>query len=1049
MTNSGSSGHTRAAGLRTFLIADVRGYTTYTREHGDERGAQLAADFAAAVREVVVPLDGNLLELRGDEALVVFESPRQALRAAIALQEKFQEIGLPRGVGIGLDAGEAIPVEGGYRGGALNLAARLCAQAAAGEILASEAVVHLAARMEGIEYAETRSFRLKGYAKPIRAVEVAVPANARTALSRRIRRIRAAIALHPRLVGGGAAAAVVAIGALALLLRPPAQPAPKPGPTLADVAPGIALVDASSGRETAHVDLSRISRPVEVTYASGFFWVLNLEPLSFIQLDPMDGSIVRQLAVPFEEPGGFAADDRNFWIADYDHPVIARIDVASGREVDRFDLSKSIQPDDLGFSSLAIGDGSLWAAGRERAQVFRINPDSGKVLARIDDVGSYSAGFGEGMLWTGSDFGLLRVDPATNEAIETDVPLGHLAANIATGGGFAWTADESKGVVYKIDRAGKVAATIATGIGAHTVFFSDGTVWVANQDVGTVSAIDAVTGTVKELVFGHPVTSVAAGGGKVVVTLDRGRSYEDRINALTGSVARLFTSGYQFGSGEHALEWNPEAFLIGDATCANLVGWVRQADGTTRLEPELAAAMPTISADGRTYTFKVRPGSAFSDATAEPVTAETFRYSIERALSPKLSDGTPGTLFVDDIVGEDAFRNGDAPHISGLIADGDRLTIRLVAPRGDLVSRLALPFFCPVRLGTPFVPGGAINHVTGANGITDSIDSAGPYYVADWINGEYVILKKNPNYAGPRTGALDAIALREGLSGGVAVEGVNSGKWDGIIDIEDQIFGLHGELATRWGPDSPAAADGKKRFFVVPDGGIWMAWLNASRPPFSDMRLRRAVSLAINRAAAADAGSSANVQLLPWSRFLGPPMLSTAPPTDDELQPNVAQARRLIGTSIRRPLRLGVPAFCNECQAAAERIARDLEGVGLQVEVARVREGDDPERDFDLHMTALFPDTPDRAAFITQLLGIAHPPGWLPAALDGADRPLASLTGDAREARVTRLEEEISRQAPAAVFAYSVKGAYFGPTIGCVEFTPLGLLDIVGLCPVS
>ena len=75
--------------LRTFLIADIRGYTTYTREHGDEAAAALAARFAALVDEVVTARDGFLLELRGDEALVVFVSARKALRAAIDLQARF------------------------------------------------------------------------------------------------------------------------------------------------------------------------------------------------------------------------------------------------------------------------------------------------------------------------------------------------------------------------------------------------------------------------------------------------------------------------------------------------------------------------------------------------------------------------------------------------------------------------------------------------------------------------------------------------------------------------------------------------------------------------------------------------------------------------------------------------------------------------------------------------------------------------------------------------------------------------------------------------
>ena len=66
--------------IRTFLIADVRGYTRFTQAHGDEAGAQLAARFAVVVREEIEPRGGTVVELRGDEALCAFGSPRSALR---------------------------------------------------------------------------------------------------------------------------------------------------------------------------------------------------------------------------------------------------------------------------------------------------------------------------------------------------------------------------------------------------------------------------------------------------------------------------------------------------------------------------------------------------------------------------------------------------------------------------------------------------------------------------------------------------------------------------------------------------------------------------------------------------------------------------------------------------------------------------------------------------------------------------------------------------------------------------------------------------------
>ena len=165
------------AGIKTFLIADVRGYTRFTQERGDEAAARLATRFAELAREAIEGAGGTLVELRGDEALAVFDSARQALRAASDLQERFvaetvADPSLPLAVGIGLDAGEAVPVDGGYRGGALNLAARLCSLAGPGEVLASPGVAHLARKVDGLEYVERGGVRLKGLEKPVEVVAV-------------------------------------------------------------------------------------------------------------------------------------------------------------------------------------------------------------------------------------------------------------------------------------------------------------------------------------------------------------------------------------------------------------------------------------------------------------------------------------------------------------------------------------------------------------------------------------------------------------------------------------------------------------------------------------------------------------------------------------------------------------------------------------------------------------------------------------------------------------------------------------------------------------
>jgi len=165
--------------IRTFLIADIRGYTRFTERHGDEASARLAARFSEIVREGVEVRGGSLIEIRGDEALAVFDSARQAMRAAVDLQNQFAEetdvdSNCPMRVGIGIDSGEAIKLDdGSFRGAALNVAARLCGLAQGGEIIVSEGTSHLAGRLPGLRYVDRGRAHLKGIADTVRLIRIA------------------------------------------------------------------------------------------------------------------------------------------------------------------------------------------------------------------------------------------------------------------------------------------------------------------------------------------------------------------------------------------------------------------------------------------------------------------------------------------------------------------------------------------------------------------------------------------------------------------------------------------------------------------------------------------------------------------------------------------------------------------------------------------------------------------------------------------------------------------------------------------------------------
>ena len=165
-------------GVLTFLIADVRGYSRYTDEYGDEAAARLANKFVALATEGVEAHGGTLIEVRGDEGLAVFTSARQAIRAAVDLQARFAEeteveSALPLKVGIGIDSGEAVQLEdGSYRGSALNVAARLCGRAHGGEVVITEATSRLVGRLAGLQYSDRGRVHLKNIDEPIHILHV-------------------------------------------------------------------------------------------------------------------------------------------------------------------------------------------------------------------------------------------------------------------------------------------------------------------------------------------------------------------------------------------------------------------------------------------------------------------------------------------------------------------------------------------------------------------------------------------------------------------------------------------------------------------------------------------------------------------------------------------------------------------------------------------------------------------------------------------------------------------------------------------------------------
>ncbi len=171
-----------AAGGQTrgFLFADLRGYTDFVERRGDDAAAGLLERYRTLVRGVVARHTGAEVKTEGDSCYVLFPSASSAVAAGLdivasAAAESAEHPDAPIRVGVGVHAGETSVLPEGPVGSAVNMAARICAQAGAGEVLVSDTVRGLTRTRNVAVFANVGSRRLKGIAEPVALYRAAPP----------------------------------------------------------------------------------------------------------------------------------------------------------------------------------------------------------------------------------------------------------------------------------------------------------------------------------------------------------------------------------------------------------------------------------------------------------------------------------------------------------------------------------------------------------------------------------------------------------------------------------------------------------------------------------------------------------------------------------------------------------------------------------------------------------------------------------------------------------------------------------------------------------
>jgi peptide/nickel transport system substrate-binding protein len=938
----------RDADVHAFLIADVRGYTAFTQERGDEDAARLAGRFAQVTRSVVEAHRGNVLELRGDEALVVFGSPRSAIRGAVALQQRFVEEtiadpSLPLTVGIGLDAGEAVAVEGGYRGGALNVAARLCSLARAGEVLASREIVHLALRVDGVRFTERGQAELKGLDKPVHVVAVrSEERDDALAIAPFVR----SIARPPR-TRWKAVAAVVAFAVVAVLVAIPLVARRAGGSS--EIEPNsVGVLDTGSGEVTATVELE--DRPGSVAASADAVWVTNPDVGTVTRIDPVEQEIRDSIPVG-EDPTGIAVGFDAVWVVNSGGRSVSRISPQTNTVVGEPIVVGN------GPTGIAAGEGAVWVTNRFDGTISRIDPDTSEI--REIPVGLDPRGIvvGFGYVWvalTGSNQ-VVRIDPKTND-VTAPIGVGNAPGALAVDADAVWVANTLDDTVSEINpETNSVVDTIEVGDGPSGIAVAQGTVWVANEWDGTLSRIESGQTSAGSMAVGSVPQGLAGVNGDLWVSV-RGTATSHRGGTLR-LVGRIPPNSLDPTSYD-SLTWQV-LHLIGDGLLA-----FEPVGGDPRLVPNLASAMPTATDGGLTYTFQLRAGIRYSNG--EVVAPADFLLAFERGW---LLDSNDYTDLYGRLLGAKACGKhpGTCDLSEGIVTDdvSGTITFHLRRPDPEFVYKLTIPFAYPVP---PSVPD--------EEQVAPGVPGTGPYMLQAPMTDEELTLIRNPNFqvwslAARPDGYVDRIEWRFGMGPEAQVEAVIGGGADLAFDPAY----------------SERLEDLKVRFpaqvYSSPQAGTYFAVLDTRVPPFDNRDVRRAMSFALDRGRIVDifggeAAARPTCQQLP-PNFPGykpycPYTLKPGPGGEGSWTgPNMDEAQRLVRHSGTAGSRVTVklhPVLWSDAQVGLLEdymieLLDELGYVGSVEQVDNFNHFYSGNLEFQMAFDAWFSDYPAASNFIT------------------------------------------------------------------------------------
>jgi oligopeptide transport system substrate-binding protein len=303
-------------------------------------------------------------------------------------------------------------------------------------------------------------------------------------------------------------------------------------------------------------------------------------------------------------------------------------------------------------------------------------------------------------------------------------------------------------------------------------------------------------------------------------------SESDLVTSPTPAIHPLRVVGYEPATLNPVVAADMTSSNMIDQLFDGLVGRTGEMD----IVPSVADSWELLE-DGRRYVFHLRDDVFWSDGSS--VTAQDFEYALKRMLDPLYQFQSATKLF--DILGARAYYEGrlnDVDQVGVMAVDLQTLVIDLEKPAGH---------FLHVIHEVKPVPKGVIDEFDSSWTDPAIPVNNGPYLLNSWEHGESMILERNPRYFGPFQGNIERIEVRFDLDWNEILELYESGDLD-VIPVS--------------GPSLRESERARQRhaneYISVPWLQTTFIRFDTRRPPFDDLRVRRAFVMAVDRDKLAD-----------------------------------------------------------------------------------------------------------------------------------------------------------------------------------------------------